>query len=100
MAYSSNQPRIAMGTSHRRHTCSAARHMLYAAVLLALCGFSPWTAHAKTYPPDKAALLDFYNTLSSPGDLKSSWSNSTDPCDDGWVRLQWLAFVVKKSDDT
>ena len=74
--------------------------MLYAAVLLALCGFSPWTAHAKTYPPDKAALLDFYNTLSSPGDLKSSWSNSTDPCDDGWVRLQWLAFVVTKLDDT
>lgn len=69
---------------------SAAGGVLYAVVLLTLCGFSPWPAHAKTFPRDKAALLDFYSTLSSPGDLKSSWSNTTDPCEDGWVRALYL----------
>ena len=88
MATAGSHPPSANMYRIKKRTSSAAGRMLHAAVLLALCGFSPWATHAETFPGDKAALLDFYKTLSSPGDLRASWSNSTDPCDDGWVRIQ------------
>lgn len=70
---------------HVRHPRSTACITLLL-FLLTCGGWHPGVA-GETFPGDKQALLSVFESLSSRGDLTSSWSLATDPCDDGWVCL-------------